>query len=363
MACIDPAALILNSNQGSSNASPCISTPGSRRHSSFSICGDLENDDDQHAEMHSMFEGNFTLSTPPLTARTSATQEHHVPTQPFMQDLVLPDGAVYRFDGTSLVAVSRSHFGDMSNSRNASPSLTPAPFTNNSAMNHALSMMIPPRASLTDITHFGPPMLPTSSGEEPERAVRHRETRGRSIIKSLSLKNLSLKNLSLKNLSLKKNSVVRRTSLDSASSSSSCSTGPPHSDMSSCNTLGSGSGSSSNNIVNNIKYRKEGTGEFQCPFDNCTYRYNLRRELNRHRNVHLYAGKDKYRCMNCNSGLCRLDSVKRHMEAKGKAECLKKGLYQEFKENGELVRVRKCKPSWYEAAAANAAAALNSCKP
>ncbi|KAG0328249.1 hypothetical protein BGZ99_005767 [Dissophora globulifera] len=107
---------------------------------------------------------------------------------------------------------------------------------------------------------------------------------------------------------------------------------------------------------NHNKYRKDGAGEFQCPFDGCSYRYNLRRELNRHKNVHLFAGKDKYRCMNCNSGLCRLDSVKRHMEAKGKAGCLKKGLYQEFKENGELIRVRKCKPSWYEAAAANVAA-------
>ncbi|KAG9070534.1 hypothetical protein KI688_008072 [Linnemannia hyalina] len=106
------------------------------------------------------------------------------------------------------------------------------------------------------------------------------------------------------------------------------------------------------------KYRKDKNGQFQCPYAGCDYRYNLKREFNRHRNVHVFAGKDKYRCMNCNSGLCRLDSVKRHMEAKGKAECLRKGFYEEFHECGQYSLIRKCKPTWYEAAAAARAASL-----
>ena len=107
-----------------------------------------------------------------------------------------------------------------------------------------------------------------------------------------------------------------------------------------------------------VKYRKDKSGQFQCPYAGCDYRYNLKREFNRHRNVHVFAGKDKYRCMNCNSGLCRLDSVKRHMEAKGKAECLRKGFYEEFHESGQYSLIRKCKPTWYEAAAAARAASL-----
>ncbi|KAF9546501.1 hypothetical protein EC957_009715 [Mortierella hygrophila] len=106
------------------------------------------------------------------------------------------------------------------------------------------------------------------------------------------------------------------------------------------------------------KYRKDKNGQFQCPYAGCDYRYNLKREFNRHRNVHVFAGKDKYRCMNCNSGLCRLDSVKRHMEAKGKAECLRKGFYEEFHESGQYSLIRKCKSTWYEAAAAARAASL-----
>ncbi|KAF9923728.1 hypothetical protein FBU30_006209 [Linnemannia zychae] len=109
--------------------------------------------------------------------------------------------------------------------------------------------------------------------------------------------------------------------------------------------------SSSSSSLSFTKYRKDKGGEFQCPFAGCDYRYNLKREFNRHRNVHVFAGKDKYRCVNCGSGLCRLDSVKRHMEAKGKADCLKKGLYEEFHESGQFSLIRKCKPGWYEAAA------------
>ncbi|KAF9380908.1 hypothetical protein CPB97_008073 [Podila verticillata] len=92
--------------------------------------------------------------------------------------------------------------------------------------------------------------------------------------------------------------------------------------------------------------------KFSCPFAGCDYRYNLKRELNRHKNTHLFEDKDKYQCLHCNAGLCRLDSVKRHMEAKGKSACLEYGLYQEFKPTGEVFRVKKCKDNWYAAAAA-----------
>ncbi|KAG0301205.1 hypothetical protein BGZ97_002878 [Linnemannia gamsii] len=121
--------------------------------------------------------------------------------------------------------------------------------------------------------------------------------------------------------------------------------------------------SSSSAAASPTKYRKDKNGDFQCPYAGCDYRYNLKREFNRHRNVHVFAGKDKYRCMNCGSGLCRLDSVKRHMEAKGKAECLRKGFYEEFHESGQYSLIRKCKATWYEAAAvarATSAASLTS---
>ncbi|KAF9173817.1 hypothetical protein BGX21_003328 [Mortierella sp. AD011] len=347
MTCIDPAALMLNCNKESSAASSCISTPQSRRHSSFSVNSEIENEDAQHAEMRSLFEENFSLSTTSQsssslpTTRACSTNQHQLSTQPFMQDLVLPDGVAYRFDGTSLVPVSRTHYSDLwDNSRGiASPSLN---FNTNPIVNHALSAMMLPRFTLTDIIHSGSPALSSQSENETENVKTCRETRGGNITKRPSLK---------------KTSVARRTSLDSISSSSSSSSARLLQ-----GALGRGSSSNSKNGDTNAKYRKDGTGEFQCPYENCFYRYNLRRELNRHRNVHLFAGKDKYRCMNCNSGLCRLDSVKRHMEAKGKADCLKRGLYQEFRHNGELVRVRKCKASWYEAAAANATTATKSRK-
>ncbi|KAF9328294.1 hypothetical protein BG006_008491 [Podila minutissima] len=92
------------------------------------------------------------------------------------------------------------------------------------------------------------------------------------------------------------------------------------------------------------------TAKFPCPFAGCDYRYNLKRELNRHKNIHLFEDKDKYQCLHCNAGLCRLDSVKRHMEAKGKSACLEYGLYREFKPNGEVKRIRECKDNWYAAA-------------
>ncbi|KAG0085935.1 hypothetical protein BGZ93_010695 [Podila epicladia] len=94
------------------------------------------------------------------------------------------------------------------------------------------------------------------------------------------------------------------------------------------------------------------TAKFPCPFAGCDYRYNLKRELNRHKNIHLFEDKDKYQCLHCNAGLCRLDSVKRHMEAKGKSACLEYGLYREFKPNGEVKRIRECKDNWYAAAVA-----------
>ncbi|KAF9581256.1 hypothetical protein BGW38_001788 [Lunasporangiospora selenospora] len=105
-----------------------------------------------------------------------------------------------------------------------------------------------------------------------------------------------------------------------------------------------------------LRYRKNGAGKFACPFDGCNYRFNLNRELTRHRNVHLFAGKSRYQCANCETGLCRLDSVKRHMEAKGKKACLMNGLYKEFCEEGGLIATYACKESWYLAAEAAAAA-------
>ncbi|KAK3848618.1 MAG: hypothetical protein J3R72DRAFT_415950 [Linnemannia gamsii] len=135
-----------------------------------------------------------------------------------------------------------------------------------------------------------------------------------------------------------------------SSSSSLLSSSSPS--VTSSSAFSSGSSESRPCSSTSTKYRKDKNGEFQCPYAGCDYRYNLKREFNRHRNVHVFAGKDKYRCMNCSSGLCRLDSVKRHMEAKGKADCLKKGLYEEFHESGQYSLIRKCKQSWYEAAAA-----------
>ncbi|KAK3805709.1 MAG: hypothetical protein JOS17DRAFT_823094 [Linnemannia elongata] len=157
----------------------------------------------------------------------------------------------------------------------------------------------------------------------------------------------------------------KRTSASPSSSSSSSSslvsslsTFTSESSISSDSSSKTTSSSSSSASKSSAKYRKDKNGQFQCPYSGCDYRYNLKREFNRHRNVHVFAGKDKYRCMNCNSGLCRLDSVKRHMEAKGKAECLKRGFYEEFHESGQYSLIRKCKPSWYEAAAAARAASL-----
>ncbi|KAI7826509.1 hypothetical protein BC939DRAFT_446582 [Gamsiella multidivaricata] len=193
--------------------------------------------------------------------------------------------------------------------------------------------MLPPYVSVSDYGLIAPSMPSLLS--EPQKIGFGNQATGR-VHKTPGAKKRALRNTV----------TTRRDSSDSDY-------------MSSSSSISASKSRGGNNSGHN-KYRKDGAGEHQCPFENCTYRYNLRRELNRHRNVHVYAGKDKYRCMNCNSGLCRLDSVKRHMEAKGKVECLRKGLYQEFKENGELVRVRKCKPSWYEAAAANAAAAAAS---
>ncbi|KAF9153003.1 hypothetical protein BG015_004290 [Linnemannia schmuckeri] len=153
----------------------------------------------------------------------------------------------------------------------------------------------------------------------------------------------------------KRSSISLSYSLSSSlPSASSLSTFAPNA-SSSCDSpsmLPPSSNPSSLSLTPSIKYRKDKNGEFQCPYTGCDYRYNLKREFNRHRNVHVFAGKDKYRCMNCGSGLCRLDSVKRHMEAKGKAECLRKGFYEEFHESGQYSLIRKCKSTWYEAAAA-----------
>ncbi|KAK3813172.1 MAG: hypothetical protein J3Q66DRAFT_390078 [Benniella sp.] len=329
MSCIDPTALMLNGSQESLVDSSYFSTPGTRRNSTFSINGGgAESDDEQQGLIQSMFADALRVSSPSHGLHEADHGMMHAPPPAYTPDLMLPDGTMIRFDGSALVPVPNIHYSNI-----PTQTLEESPLVdgqgqvhmmNNGFMDPTLPMQMP-QYFMTEYDYgvFDPSMLaaplpvdhkaPSSSGSGSKRR---------------SLRSPS----------------ARRNSSDSVySNTSSSSTSPSVSK----------SVLKSNSSVN--KYRKDGQGQFQCPFDGCTYRYNLRRELNRHRNVHVFAGKDKYRCMNCNSGLCRLDSVKRHMEAKGKAECLKKGLYQEFRENGDLVRIRKCKPSWYEAAAANAA--------
>ncbi|KAF9960484.1 hypothetical protein BGZ72_006866 [Mortierella alpina] len=320
--CIDPASLMLS--PAFTTTSSCQSTPQSRRLSTFSAAEGAESEDDQHRIMRSLFEEHFSMSSPAATspatvdsAYFSASRAAPATSSLFSPELLLPDGSVYHFDGTSLAPVASAHFSNL-HSLDRSPMLTPAAFVDQKTLlDSSFPFLIPPQVSIADYSFMDSIQ---STKTLPKHAVPSR------VCKSLPSSRRAPPRAS-----------ARRGSTDSAYSSSSslsvkCSSGSK-------------------------KYRKDGAGEFLCPFEGCTYRYNLRRELNRHSNVHAFAGRDKYRCMNCNSGLCRLDSVKRHMEAKGKAECLKNGLYQEFKENGELVRVRRCKPSWYEAAAANAAAA------
>ncbi|KAG0246639.1 hypothetical protein BGX31_011176 [Mortierella sp. GBA43] len=273
-----------------------------------------------------MFSDSLRVSSPSQAMPPSTDSDNGLMQVPaYTPDLMLPDGTLYRFDGTSLVPAPSVNFSNLPHqSFEDSPMIEgQMPFPTAGFMDQTLPMPIP-QYYMTEYGYgvFDPTML-TAPLQVDTKATPGAPTKRRSLRASTV--------------------AARRNSTDSVYSNASSSSASPSVSKSVLK------GHSSN------KYRKDGAGQFQCPFDGCTYRYNLRRELNRHRNVHVFAGKDKYRCMNCNSGLCRLDSVKRHMEAKGKAECLKKGLYQEFRENGELVRIRKCKPSWYEAAAANAA--------
>ncbi|KAF9427949.1 hypothetical protein BGZ76_002114 [Entomortierella beljakovae] len=91
MTCIDPNALILN-NQGSPVASSRSSTPASRRHSSFSISGETETEDELQAEMRSMFEENFSLSSnPSLTPNNRPVREYRNAAQSLARDLIMPD--------------------------------------------------------------------------------------------------------------------------------------------------------------------------------------------------------------------------------------------------------------------------------
>lgn len=322
LSCVDPASLMLS--PAFTTASSCSSTPQSRCLSTFSAAGGVESEDDQHRIMRSLFEDHFSMSSPAATPPATVDSEYFSASRPapvssslFSPELLLPDGTVYHFDGTSLTQTATAHFSNL-HTLDRSPMLTPEAFVDQKTLlDSTFPFMIPPQVSMADYSLMD---SIHSTKSIPKHAVSSRVCKSLPPARKVPPK-----------------SYTRRGSTDSAYSSSS--------------SLGVKCSSGSK------KYRKDGAGEFLCPFEGCTYRYNLRRELNRHSNVHAFAGRDKYRCMNCNSGLCRLDSVKRHMEAKGKAECLKKGLYQEFRENGELVRVRRCKPSWYEAAAANAAAA------
>ncbi|KAG0261334.1 hypothetical protein BG011_001108 [Mortierella polycephala] len=349
---VDPTTLMLNNTPDPSVVSSCCSTPVSRRLSSFSINGATDSEDDQHRALQSLFEQNFSVSSPVLVPTDDLDPEafsvgvSSATTTPpvYSQDFLMPDGSMCRFDGTSLVPAPTAHYPNaLKDVFDHSPMLNAMPYSGASFSDPVLAMMIPPHLSLTDysgLTHD------SSASEFAFMSTTTQSTSSAATATCLPVKKSHSRKCTLKATSL------RRNSADSAYSSSS---------GSGIKISGSNSSNSSNNNNNKnnsyySKYRKEGAGEFKCPFEGCNYHYNLKRELNRHRNVHVFAGKDKYRCMNCNSGLCRLDSVKRHMEAKGKVECLRKGLYQEFRENGELVRIRKCKPSWYEAAAINAAA-------
>ncbi|KAF8941086.1 hypothetical protein BGZ58_002550 [Dissophora ornata] len=304
--------------------------------------------------LHSQSEDlSSPLAASSATSPSEYTVATAVATPSLLHDFTMPDGTIYRFDGTSLVLAPSLHFSNVA-LQSLPSSLDESPVLNSMSMftsNNVLlddgfsSMLMPsylqmlPAYSLFD--NSASPMLTTVPIEEKfddACTITVRNPTSRAAKKRVLKNNTS--------------TAGRRSSSDSVSSSSSSSIGQqPYS---------SGSNYSSSNSGKSHRYRKEGAGDYQCPFDGCTYRYNLRRELNRHKNVHLFAGKDRYRCVNCNSGLCRLDSVKRHMEAKGKTECLKRGLYKEFRDNGELLRVRKCKPRWYETAAANAAATSRS---
>ncbi|KAF9186669.1 hypothetical protein BGZ50_002381 [Haplosporangium sp. Z 11] len=349
---VDPTTLMLNNTPDPSVVSSCYSTPVSRRLSSFSINGATDSEDDQQRALQSLFEQNFSVSSPilvpiddlDLDVFSAAASTTAIAPPVYSQDFLMPDGSMCRFDGTSLVPAPTAHYpNSLKDVFDRSPMLSAMPYSGVSFSDPTL-LMIPPHVSLTDysdLTH-------DSSASAFAFMTAATQSTGSTTTTTATTTRLPVKKSHSRKCTLKVASL-RHNSADSAYSSSS------GSGIKASRFNGSNSSSDNNSNSNNSnypKYRKEGAGEFKCPFEGCNYHYNLKRELNRHRNVHVFAGKDKYRCMNCNSGLCRLDSVKRHMEAKGKAECLKKGLYQEFRENGELVRIRKCKPSWYEAAAA-----------
>ncbi|KAG0046051.1 hypothetical protein BGZ83_008751 [Gryganskiella cystojenkinii] len=377
--CIDPSTLMMSESASSTAVSSMSSPPASHRPSmSYSVSGEESTRNMTFAEVVAAYNGQraaLTLAarsctpdpesnreTPTTTTMMFQQDPHqHQPLPPlevYTQDFMLADGTRLRFDGHSLVPASSSSMLE-------SPVLTvnPAELMHNPVSNNNMSVMSPssyiPYAEFSQLGIHSNPGSPSPSPISPH-PTGHLPFSSSSSTLSMSLRERPQPRH--KKTTLLRKSVFedrrRRGSADSAyhssSSSSSSSSGqsltrtrsssvPPSS-------LKTGPGSQN-------RYRKDGVGEFKCPFDGCDYHYNLRRELNRHRNVHVFAGRDKYRCMNCNSGLCRLDSVKRHMEAKGKSECLKRGLYQEFREDGELVRIRQCKPNWYEGAAAVAAAA------
>lgn len=401
--CIDPSALMLNHDppqlgaHGSStlSSSSCFSTPENRRLSSFSMGLEEDMTFSDAIAAYETARKNCTSSSNQSGPSTPDPSDSWHGYFVYTPGLLLADGTLLRFDGRSLVpaqlstgppidfTVTNDSFVPSGGEGDCQEVIT---MDSSSMMQSSadLSLMMPsyipynefsqlgigvigqgPPSSLTDPTLCSDPSLCLSqismsslTLESPSRSAIQSSTTLSSTNNPQSLKHKKM-------TSLRKSAFEdrrRRGSTDSAyhssssSSSSSSSTvkfrGSSSSISGRFDSNGNGNSSNSSN-----RYRKDGVGEFRCPFEGCDYHYNLRRELNRHRNVHVFAGRDKYRCMNCNSGLCRLDSVKRHMEAKGKSECLKRGLYQEFREDGELARVRHCKPSWYEGAAAVAATA------
>ncbi|KAF9108819.1 hypothetical protein BGX29_005730 [Mortierella sp. GBA35] len=466
---IDPSVLSQNNNHSNGSGggsgsvvSSCYSTPQVRRFSTFSNGGfESSSDDENCGSMRSMFENNLRMSSPAFgssfttAAATNATAMGRFesgqalslspsPSLPLAsnvftpeitvleaptiaQDIVLADGSVLRFDGTSFrpvpttttstttTTMNNVHISGMStmnhqqhhHHRRSSSSLKSGPVFSGSGASFdeaTLSMLMntPQQMSTAHAatnTAYNSTMnlVPNNSSgnyrlrKSPSVNESFKRYSTRSYHKnSLASKSTTslpaMADSSLFAAALLAPYSTRRGSVDSNYSTGSWSSRPSglvadshsrnnstasfdfddqfkRSSVSSTSPSSSSSSSSSppltlssSSLSPSNRYRKDGAGQYQCPYEGCTYRYNLKRELNRHRNVHVFAGKDKYRCLNCNSGLCRLDSVKRHMEAKGKADCLKKGLYQEFHENGNLSRIRKCKQSWYDAAAAAAAA-------
>ncbi|KAF9135445.1 hypothetical protein BGW39_002912 [Mortierella sp. 14UC] len=359
------------------------------------------------------FESTSPLST--FTTATTATETTPAPELAFLapsavtQDIHLTDGSVIRFDGASFrpapIATTSTTMAAMNNAHLSSCTITMPIYRPSAMSDPSLSssplMLMDSHQQLANVASSANSTAASFYSGLNMAAPLARHQKSPSVNDSFKTYNKSPYHRHLPNKSaataadstsfastlLAPYPATRRGSADSSYSTTTNSSTryklamgshSRHSSTTSCkdfdernikkepsslslsllsSSLSSVPSSSVPSSSSSTKYRKDKNAQFQCPFAGCEYRYNLKREFNRHRNVHVFAGKDKYRCMHCGSGLCRLDSVKRHMEAKGKADCLKKGLYEEFHESGQYSLIRKCKQSWYDAAAAARAAA------